>query len=246
MTKDCKIFCIGGDLEEYFHYIPTNRVWQLDIKEKVLKWKQIAPMNEKRCEMGAAMLQDKYLVVAGGTDGSNTLASVEYFEESKWKLLSPMNQRRNGNTLVCSKGCLYTLGGKCRGEFLSSVERLRDLSGQWEYIQPMQTPRYAFAAVNCNGFIYAIGGTADNFFSFSLKSVERYDSVSNTWSYVKEMKFQRRYPSACVMNGKIYVVGGMGNGDAAVTKIECFEPSNNMWTEVGNTDKLFHHAVIAL
>ena len=36
--------------------------------------------------------------------------------------------------------------------------RLIRLDGEWQNIQPMQTPRRWFAAVNCNKVVYAISG----------------------------------------------------------------------------------------
>ena len=102
--------------------------------------------------------------------------------------------------------CLYALGGynddDDDDEYLSFAERLSDLDGEWQNIQPMQTPRRWFAAVNCNGVVYVIGGQSGKENSSTLKSVEKYDSAENQWKYVTETNIARCAHTACVMRGK--------------------------------------------
>ena len=78
-------------------------------------------------------------------------------------------------------GYLYALGGYSKDEKeLSSVERLSDLRAtSWENIKPMQTPRRWFAAVNCDGEIYALGGQHGDAYTTRLKSAEKDDSATN-------------------------------------------------------------------
>ena len=241
------LFCIGGNTDQkYCSLQPSDRVWHLDFKDKVLKWKKMVSMNEKRSRMGAAIDKEGLIVIAGGYNGHQHLSSVELYQMNEWKVISPLNEERSEHALVSCDRCFYALGGTNRNGFLFSVERLRDLDGHWEDIQPMQTPRRELAAVNCNGIVYAIGGKTHSTM-FSLKSVERYDSVSNSWSYVRAMKHKRYSPSACVMNGKIYVVGGIDAGDLSVHDIECYDPFHDTWTIVGDSwPILLNHAVVAV
>ena len=92
---------------------------------------------------------------------------------------------------------------------MASAERLTHLNGKWQNIQPMQSPRRWFAAVNCNGVVYATGGQSEKENSTTLKNVEKYDSAQNQWKYVSDMNTARSSYAACVLRGKIYVVGGL-------------------------------------
>ena len=99
----------------------------------------------------------------------------------------------------------YALRDCYRRLSLNSVVRLEDFQGQWEDVKSTQNPRCMFAAVNCDGKVYAIGGVSHR---TTLKSVERYDADANSWPFVKEMDTARSGHSACALNGKIYVIHG--------------------------------------
>jgi len=75
----------------------------------------------------------------------------------------------------------------------------------WSALAPMLSPRYNFAAVVLNGFIYAIGGWNG---SAELASMERYDPSSNTWSPDASLPQVTEAPGAAVDGQTIYVVGG--------------------------------------
>jgi len=238
------IYCVGGKSDSSKEAL--NDVWQLSLKIEQPKWKKMASMNEKRSSLSATVHEGS-LVVAGGKR-SFTLDSAEIYDvaSDKWKRLPSMQQCRYDHALVSCGGKLYALGGDYSSLPLSSVEQLKNLGGQWEDIMSMQKSRSMFAAVNCNGVIFAIGGAS---VGKTLKCVERYEADSNTWSYVHEMHCARMGHSACVLNGKIYVVGGAKYESSklkVVSKIECYDPSNDTWTIVGATDGfLVYHSVVA-
>ena len=163
--------------------------------------------------------------------------------------------------LVSCRDVLYTLGGLSLNSVLSSVVTLQSteadtfkknptfsgdlcLGDRWIDSQPMQKARHSFAAVNCNGFIYAIGGQSGQ---NTLKNVERYDPELEEWIYVADMIFKRQQHVACVLGEKIFVVGGRDEDGDAVQEIECYYPHSNSWSIVGTTDdELYGHSLIAL
>ena len=112
----------------------------------------------------------------------------------------------------------------------------------------MQTPRRWFAAVICNGVIYAIGGQTNTKRKITTSTVETYDFDKDKWVYISSMITERRAHAACVMNGKIYVVGGLDASKNDVKSIEYFDPQTDSWSVVGNlTDlDLFNHSLIVL
>ena len=109
----------------------------------------------------------------------------------------------------------------------------------------MQMPRIWFAAVNCRGVIYAIGGRCGK--NTITNTVERYDAGENKWTYVSSMITERSSHAACVMNDEIYVVGGLDASGNNINLIERYNPQTDSWTVVGRTDKkLLCHSLVAL
>ena len=121
------------------------------------------------------------LVVAGGcTTDFDVLASVDVslYRNTKenLKIISSLNQERYAFSLAFCKGCWYAVGGLTNSSDHFSVERLTDLTNEWEYVNPMTTTRRWHAALSCNGFIYAFGGIH----KARLKSAKIYDTVANS------------------------------------------------------------------
>ena len=231
------VYCVGGS------WSFTN-VYRLNLNSPTLKWKEMCSMNEKRKRHGAAVFQN-WIVVTGGYNESRDLDSAEYFEidSNEWKTASSMIRGRSGHGLVECNGYLYAVGGSPTGQE-PTVERLQSLNGEWEPAPSMLTSRDCMAAVNCGGCIYAVGGVDRN--KQTLKTVEKFDPVVKQWCHVKEMNHARGSHAACVLRGKIYVVGGRNNnGDVKV--VECYDPANDTWNNVGNvTHNVYGHALVAL
>ena len=222
----------------------------MDLKENTLTWKQIASMNACRCIMGATVYNDALIVAGGINEANHYLSSSETYlkQINEWKTVSPLNQARSSNELVSCDDGVFCLGGYDGKNELSSVEHLSDLKSQWEFVEPMLTPRMWLAAVNFKGIVFAIGGMSKRFNDKStLKSVEKYNSDKNKWTYVSDMNIERKGHSACVLQNKIYVVGGVSSRGCVVKEIECYDSAENKWSIIGETvDELLQHKLITI
>ena len=243
LMNDC-IFCFGGasfnDKNQTLFY---NKVWKMNMNEQVLKWKEIAPLNQCRTFFSCAVFRETLVVAGGNHEGS----AVEFYQGAinEWKTSSSLRQARNSSALVASDQYLYALGGWSNNKCLSSVERAENLNDEWQLVSPMQMPRKWLAAVYCDGAVYAIGGRSDK--NTITNTVEKYDSDEDEWTYVSSMMSERSAHAACVMNGKIFVVGGVDTSIRPVNTIECYNPLTDSWSIVGKIDvELFHHAIVAL
>ena len=238
------VYCIGG----WKVISSTDKVWRMKLNQQNLKWQRVASMMISRSVLSAAVYQNQIAVVGGWTRRARKSAEIYESSINQWKALKPMNNYRSYHALVSCNDCLFCLGGYDGDISLSCVEKLCNVHGVWQHVQPMQTPRCEFASVNCLGDIYAIGGRSDQ--SASTKSVEKYDFQSNSWTYVNEMNFERRGHAACVMQDKIYVVGGKNAANEFVFEIESYDPSSGRsvkWVIVGKTEKkLFRHSIVAI
>ena len=242
------VYLIGGESScdggENVAVLPS--VWRFKVNDKLLKWKRMNSLNEKRYAMGSAVFRDT-MVVAGGYNGKNSIKSVEFYVAAldEWKSATPLPKSRCTFALVANDDYLYALGGWINNKCSASVQRIGNLQTNWEDIAPLQMPRIWFTAVVCNGIIYAIGGQTNQ--KMKTNTVEKYEFNEKKWIYVNNMNFKRSAHTACVLNGKIYVVGGFNASSEAIKSIECYDPKTDSWCIVGNTDvDLYKHSLIVL
>ena len=240
------VYCLGGKDHLNKNDVITNKVWQLRLDSKPLKWEQIASLNENRWFTDAVVYQDT-LVVVGGSNGCSVLSSGEYFVKllNKWQAIPNLNCARSGHQLVVCDDYLYALGGWNFSSTLSSVEWLNSLSDKWQYSEPMKTPRKYFAAVNYQNCIYVIGGKTQEGDDV-LSTTEKYNPIEGRWTFVCELNFARYSHTASVLQNKIFVVGGRNSTGTAVEEIECYDTITNKWSVVGKTDFEFvdHSSVV--
>ena len=240
------VYCLGGCNQTNEFSVITNKVWQIRLDSKPLKWEQIASLNENRWLTDAVVYQDT-LVVVGGGNGRNVLSSGECFVKvmNKWQAIPNLNCARSTHQLIVCYERLYALGG-WNTSTLSSVERLSSLADQWQYSEPMLTTREWFTAVNYQNCIYVIGGKSQELDDV-LSTTEKYNPIEGRWTFVCELNFARYSHTASVLQNKIFVVGGCNSSGTAVKEIECYDTITNEWSVVGKTDfELFSHSSVVV
>ena len=248
LKLDNFVYCIAGETVGSDATV-TNKVWKMDLRNQPLQWEEILSMNEKRQRAAAAIYHSRLVVSNGESEYEYISRTIETFKTSfnQWKVISPLQQKREAHAMVAYEDCLLVMGGWGGRQVLSSVERLTDLTSTWEYVASLQTSRHYFSAVNCKGCVYAIGGQSGDDDGTRLKSVEKYDANNNRWVYVSDLKNERSSHSACVLQDKIYVVGGLNSRGSIVKTIECYDPSTDEWSVAGETiDKLYAHSLVVI
>ena len=242
------VYCIGGSTDdENGKMTACKKVWQMNINDPTLEWKEVAPLSHRfYSPLDGAVFRD-VLVVAGLSDKNLFVSSVEFYQSAtnEWRSASPLQEVRSWCSLAANDQHLYAIGGWYNDKCLSSVERTENLKEQWQQVQPMQMPRQWFAAVCCNNVIYAIGGVSDE--DKTTNTVEKYDANENRWAFVNNMKTARCSHAACVLSGKIFVVGGWDASKAYVNTIECYNPQTDSWSAVASTEiPLRFHSLVVL
>ena len=243
------VYLIGGSNIKEDVETTVQTVWQINIKDPILKWKEVAPLNIKRQLMGGTVFRDTLVVAGGHNEDFEIMNSIEYYQAAlnEWKFVSSLQNPRSGCTLVATDQHLFALGGFVDGKSSASVERVKNLNEKWIEIQSMQTPRNEFAAVICDEAIYGIGGQTNLDKDERTNTVEKYNLAEEKWQYVNNMSTSRVAHAACVVNKKIYVVGGLNQLNEAVKSIECYDRTTDQWSVVGETDDaLYHHSLIVL
>lgn len=83
------------------------------------------------------------IIIPGGFDGVDCLNLVEMYEPrmNKWTEVSPMNQKRDGLSLISYGGYIYAIGGIDDSCFLNTAEYYDPTTNVWTETVPMILPR---------------------------------------------------------------------------------------------------------
>lgn len=186
----------------------------------------------------SASLPNAFRVLASG-DGSL----------SNWQEVTVMTTPRDWLAAVQAKNYFYILGGNNGnwGSWLTSVERATintDGSlGSWQTMSPMNDARGVFAAVEANGYLYALGGY--DILSTVERSFINPDGSLSAWQVTNSMNIERPALAAVSAYGYIYAIGGENTTTVERAKINS-DGSLDPWefTTSMNTPRGYLAAVV--
>jgi N-acetylneuraminic acid mutarotase len=104
----------------------------------------------------------------------------------------------------------------------------------WTTRARMPNSRYALAAADVNGTLYAVGGYQG--FGRFPAAVEAYDPASDTWTTRASLPTPRKDLGAATVRGILYAVGGNTGCNCSVTSggpvgtVEAYDPATDTWT----------------
>ena len=103
-------------------------------------WIELAPLQYKRCRLGAAHIGNKIFAV-GGYDGSQFLTSVEYFdlEKQRWYESKALLARRCRLGVATSGGLMYAMAGCENSTNLGTVECYDPRIERWSTVAPLSS-----------------------------------------------------------------------------------------------------------
>lgn len=197
-------------------------------------WSNTDSMLSQRVSHSATLLSNGTVLVAGGFNGSTTVATAElYFPAGgTWSGTGPMTFARSGHTAtLLANGRVLVAGGAASGGRLDSTELYDPVAGTWSRPGDMGTARTAHIAVRLqNGKVLVAGGNNGPPFA----SAELFDPASGTWSPTGSMTAARSEHSAVLLpSGKVLVAGGTGTGGGTLASAEVYNPATGTWSPVG-------------
>jgi len=205
-----KIFVIGGQNDRQL----LSSVEYYDPGDK--KWKEWTPLLYPR-EGANAVVFNSILYVIGGIRSKGLFitptdviefwdeASQNWQESSSWRL----QKARVLMQSVVVDSFVYILGGRFIDGQYNFVERF-GLSSGTESRQPLNIPRFYFAAVRIQSLIYVLGGVSFGDFDSLANKIEYYATNYDRWYTLNiYMRQPRAGLSAVSYNNSIYVFGGM-------------------------------------
>ncbi|XP_015117543.1 kelch-like protein 10 [Diachasma alloeum] len=203
-------------------------------------WREVAPMNARRCYVSVAVLND-VIYAMGGYDGHFRLNTAERYnyKENQWSLIASMNRQRSDASATTLNNKIYIVGGFNGHECLSTAEVYNPDTNQWTMIASMRSRRSGLSCISYHGYVYAIGGFAGN---ARKKSGEKYDPSTNRWQHIPEMYNPRSNFAIAVIDDMIFAIGGY-NGMSTMFHVECYDERTNEWYEA--TDMNFFRSGLA-
>ncbi len=138
-----------------------------------------------------------------------------------------------GNSLYAIGGgtCEGLTCGNFGGNEVATVQAYDAPGNAWSGKTGLTTARFGLSAVQVNGKVYAIGGTAGSG-SQPLGIVEEYSPATNTWVGKADMPTPRWKLTAAGVDGIVYAIGGGPSGNQCLPTgvVEAFDVANGAWT----------------
>ncbi|XP_012271071.1 kelch-like protein 10 [Orussus abietinus] len=216
------IYVIGGfDGMDYFN---SCRCFNAVTKS----WREVAPMNARRCYVSVAVLND-LIYAMGGYDGHHRQNTAERYNYryNQWSLIAPMNVQRSDASATMLNDKIYITGGFNGQECMNSAEVYDPETNQWTFIAAMRSRRSGVSCIAYHGCVYVIGG----FNGISrMCSGEKYNPATNSWSQIRDMYNPRSNFAIEVIDDMIFAIGGF-NGVTTIYHVECYDGRTNEWYE---------------
>lgn len=212
----------------------------------------LAPMPEAVASFGAAT-SEGWLYVFGGHKGRRHAYSYEMVSGSfhrlwlgggrAWERL-PCARPGQGSPLVARKGRIYRVGGMAArnrdGErwdlrLLALVQRFDPLSGRWEDLPPLPTPRSSGDAVVVGDTLYVVGGW--NLSGVPAGAVWHTNAMALDLARLESgwrefpQPFRRRALALAALGSRIYCVGGMNSDNQTTLSVGIYDTATGQWAK---------------
>lgn len=170
------------------------------------KWSELPSMQNARVAPGAAVVNDK-LVVVGGQNAKKLVTSTEVFDGEKWTTAADMPTPREHLAAVSDGVYVYALGGRALSadENSAAFERFDPEAGTWEKLTSMPTARGSYGAALVDGRIVAVGGEEP---TRVLATAEMYDISTGKWTTLAPVNTPVHGEAVDAVGLTVYVIGG--------------------------------------
>jgi N-acetylneuraminic acid mutarotase len=207
-------------------------------------WTVVASVHTPRDGHTATLLANGNVVIAGGENNNQALASSEVYSPTTGAWTASGNlkvARSSARALLLPNGAILMAGGcvsNCAGVTTATAELYNSVNGSWSSTGSMATARTYFGMVLLpSGKVLAAGGCTGlnaNGCSGVTSKAEIYDRSTGTWSATGSMTAARATFSLTVLaNGEVLAAGGINGADNPQGSAELYNPSTGKWTATG-------------
>jgi non-specific serine/threonine protein kinase len=212
-------------------------------------WKRIQSLPHARGDFGAAMVDKRLIVIAGGETGGGIDSKPQIYNlrtgswTSSWTDLPPQAIPRHGAAVAAVGFMVYTIGGAiAQGHIASTVsmEALNlsdaiDASNPWAEAPEMALGvQQAPAALDQQNRLCVVGGLTEE--GSASRKVQCYSSGLGLWSDAADLPAEVNHAMAVYYNGKLLVLGGFEtvNGSTTVVSRKTYQFDGKSWSRWDN------------
>ncbi|MFA4795850.1 Kelch repeat-containing protein [Leptospira kirschneri] len=234
--KDGRIAFIGGEASAN----PISNRMEIFNPDQMV-WNQGPSLNYGREFHTSTLLTNGNILVAGGYDNIDLIATAERFDllTNTWSYIAPMNQQRAVHKAVLlSDGRVLVTGGNLNQVAANGAEFYNPNQNTWTQTGVMNSFRSLGLTLTLlnDGRALVVGGFGVSGIGVSenLSSVEIFDPNTNQWALRAPLN-QPRYAHSAVLlsDGRVLVAGGMymgsGNSISYLDSMEIYDPAANAW-----------------
>ena len=229
MSEVCsKILCLGGGGDDYGRQVID--VFNVDgISETVYPELPVTMSNH------CALYYNNAVYCVGGLNSLTNVYRLNLNSPTlEWKEMCSMKGNRHSHGAAVFQNSIVVTGGQGFIFNRDSAEFNRTDLNEWKTTSSMKRGRSGHGLVECDGYLYAIGGSPTN----KEPTVERLQSLNGEWEPAPSMLTSRDRVASVNCGGRIYAMGGVdGNGQTLET-VETFDPVVKQWSYV----KAMNHA----
>ena len=206
-------------------------------------------MASARAWHTATLLASGKVVVIGGYDGSNDLASAELFDPTAktFSATGSLATTRHSHTAtLLQDGRVLIAGGLSAGTAIAGAEIYDPNTGTFTATGNLNTARASHTATLLNNGKVLITGGLDAT-GVPSATVEVFDPSAGTFTSLTAMADARDYQTATLLNdGKVLVSGGQDAAGNALASTILFDPTAQSFANVGSliTPRLQHTATL--
>jgi hypothetical protein len=195
------------------------------------EWYQLPSMSTRRVGAASIELHDRIYVIGGySSHPDKPLGSCEMFNphSGTWTSLASLNYPRFGHAVATLGGrYIYVLGGDCRRNLVSPIERYDTMTGKWEVVGQLPVPVAGGRMLERNGKFYLVGGDIGSQPLAFTEKVRMFDPVTNEWETLPvELGVGRSACGVCWAgddSDTIAVIGGYAAEDDAFFELSTAE-----------------------
>ena len=227
------------------------------LKNILNKWIITGSTAVARQSHTATLLEDGKVLIAGGADEHNVLASAELYNPATglWAPTGSLGVARIGHTAtLLASGKVLVAGGLSTDltelKATHTAELYDPATGQWSRTGELKNARSSHTATRLRSeLVLASGGTGDQDFPDRIDSAELYDPAIGEWLSTGSLTLDRgrtSHTATLLDNGMVLAVGGITFGAILSSGAELYDPGpftfSGTWTPTGNPSALrFDH-----
>ena len=188
----------------------------------------------------ATLLNDGTVLVAGGDDGTTTVAAAEVLtpDTQDFILAGDMTTPRQQSTAtLLGDGTVLIAGGfGASGQALTSAELYDPVTEQFTPTGSMTIQRASHTAtLLASGKVLISGGLHDTGSTQTTMSAELFDPATGTFTSTGSMSDTRgNHAAALLTNGKVLVAGGQATDGSVLQSAEIYDPAAGTFSSTGD------------